>query len=178
MKNQELYNKLRIVAIVLMVIAIFIGAYKAYTEKNDNTDAKAFSKEYPEVKNDNMFIYKTLKEANNNIESGKGVFFFCTAANEMCHKYAQYLYEEAKDLNYSPVYYIDLKVTKTDELNKLNALVNYSKYPLIVVSDRKVIGTINKEVENWNKEEIESFKIEVMNYINKLNDSVCTDDCN
>lgn len=179
MNKDELYNKLRVVAIVLMVISICLGAYMTYKRSNsdDNRDAIKFSKEYSEIPTDNMFIYKNLNETLNSIENSKGVYFFCTRTKEFCDKYALYLYEEAKDLRYTPVYYIDMKDAKEEDINKLKSITSVSDYPLIVVSDMKIKGSINIVYDKWDATEVESFKIEIMNYINKINDSVCQDDC-
>ena len=179
MKREELYNKLRIVAIVLMTISILLGAFFAYknSSKKDNNDAIKFSKEYKGVKEDNMFRYLSLKDSVKKIEKEKGVFFFCTKEKLNCDKYALYLYEEAKDLGYTPIYYIDIKDALEEDLNNLKSLTNCSDFPLIVVTDSKKIDNINTIYDKWDDTEVEAFKIEIMNEINRLSDAACQEDC-
>ena len=178
MNNKELYNKLRIVALVLMAISVALGAYMTFkSSQKKNTDANKFSKEYPSVKEDNMFAYMSLKDANEALLKERGVFFFCTRTKDNCDKYALYLYEEAKDLNYSPIYYIDMKDTSEEDINKLKELTTNSDYPLIVIADKGVKEKVNIIYNKWDDTDVESFKIEVMNKINLVNDSMCQEEC-
>ena len=181
------YNKLRVVLIILMTISILLGAYMTLKDsKEEDTDNIKFSKEYPKVNNNNMFKYRTLKEANNLIENGSGYFFFCNKDNNNCENYALYLYEEADDVSLKTIYYIDIKedIEKgTNEYKKLKELlkdkIDIIEYPLsVIVNNKKIIGTnIVKDKSYWNDKTIEEFKIEIMGYMNQISSNMCDEEC-
>lgn len=181
MNNEKTYKILRIVLFALLTISIFLGAYK--TLKDNKKEENEFSKEYPNVKEDNMYSYTDIKDALYKIENGSGVFFFCSKDIDNCKEVAQYLYEEAKDLIYSPVYYTDVKDLSDEYSKKLRNITKLDKdyYPLIVaVNKKEIVGftTINADSKTyWTKENIESFKIEIMNYMNKIKANICDDTC-
>ncbi len=181
MNNEKLQKILRVIIIVLFTITIFLGAYKAL--KKDNNTNNAFSKEYPNVNTDNMYTYEDIQDAINKIENGTGMFFFCNKDIDNCKEVAQYLYEEAKDLAFTPIHYIDIKDLNEEYTNKLKEITKNEevKYPLVIaVNKKEFLGSITISEDSksyWTKENIEKFKIEVMNHMNKMKGNTCDDEC-
>lgn len=193
--------------IIIILISIFLigGVLVSFQILNSrNNDAKNFSKEYFNVSNDNVFIYKNVDDIIDIMKHGTGVVYLGYPECPWCQAYVKYLNEVAKEVGIDKIYYCNTKKVKENNMDKYYELVallsgnleyNDEGKEWIYVPNvsfhinGKVIGNDNetaKDTKNkkdpkdyWTKEETKELKTKLNKYMNEVKNSqnMCTD-CN
>ena len=198
-------KKVLIIALVLIVVlglGVFFGV-KAYKEAH-MTDAEKFAKEYTEVSEDNVFVYRDIDEIIQIMEEGTGVVFLGFPECDWCQAYVKYLDEVAKEMEIEEVYYYNIKEDReenTEEYQKIVELLeerlqnddegNKRVYVPNVSfhADGKLVGNncetsldtkgLDDPEEYWTKEEVEELKASLTKYMNRVIPALTTcTECN
>ena len=102
--------------VILLVVAAIIVAFLLGSAVIDfsrgniskNSDAFRFASEYSSVERENVFVYKTNKEAVEFLESGTGLIFFGFPNCPWCQAYAPMLNSFAKEKGLTSVAYFNI----------------------------------------------------------------------
>ena len=125
-------NLVIIALILIIVLLIFIIIKVNDKEENNLTDAHKFSQEYTEVEEDNLYVYRSYDEIINILENGTGVILLGFPECPWCQRYAKYLNEVAKELDFDKIYYYNIledRKNNTEEYQKIVSLISdYYKY--------------------------------------------------
>ena len=202
MKKKVLFIVLGLIVLIGIGLGIFFGV-KAYKEAN-MTDAQKFAREYTQVSEDNVFVYRNIDEIIQIMEEGTGVVFLGFPECDWCQAYVKYLDETAKEMGIEEVYYFNIKedreentkeykkivellserLQKDDEGNKKIFVPNVSFH-----AEGKLVGNnyetsldtkgIEDPEEYWTEEEVKDLKASLTKYMNRVlpNLTTCTD-CN
>ena len=202
MKKKVLFIVLGLIVLVGIGLGIFFGV-RAYKEAN-MTDAEKFAREYTEVSEDNVFVYRNIDEIIQIMEEGTGVIFLGFPECDWCQAYVKYLDETAKEMGIEEVYYfnikedreentkeyqkivklLDARLQKDDEGNKRVFVPNVSFH-----AEGKLVGNncetsldtkdLDDPEEYWTKEEVKDLKASLTKYMNRVLPylTTCTD-CN
>ena len=93
MNKKVLIIALVVVAVIGVALGIFFGV-KAYKEAH-MTDAQKFAREYKEVSENNVFVYKNIDEIIQIMEEGTGIVYLGFPECDWCQAYVKYLDEVA-----------------------------------------------------------------------------------
>lgn len=74
-------------------ICLVIGITSVVFVKSNVTDAQRFKKEYANVRDDNVFIYKSTEEIINILEHGTGIVYLGFPECPWCQAYVKFLDE-------------------------------------------------------------------------------------
>lgn len=97
-----------IVAGIAMIVAFVIIGNNTESEPKE-TDASKFAKEYTEVGENNVFVYKTGKEIVEILENGTGIVYLGFPECQWCQAYIKMVDEVATDLEVKTIYYFNIK---------------------------------------------------------------------
>jgi len=178
-----------IVALILVVDACILISRNA--EKNDKFK---FAKEY-EMTEDNIFVYRSAKEAIKILEDGTGVIFFGFSECAWCKAYVPMLNEVAKEVGLDKIYYVDIKKDREKNTKAYQEIVSHLNNNLLtdeegnkriyvpnltVVVDGIVVGNNNitsMEVgdpnEYWTKKRQNNFKATIKNLLKPYVTETC-----
>lgn len=202
MKKKVLFIALGLIVLIGIGLGIFFGV-KAYKEAN-MTDAEKFAREYTEVSEDNVFVYRNIDEIIQIMEEGTGVVYLGFPECPWCQAYVKYLDETAKEMGIEEVYYfnikedreentkeykkivelLDARLQKDDEGNKRVFVPNVSFH-----AEGKLVGNncetsldtkdLDDPEEYWTEEEVKDLKASLTKYMNRVLPylTTCTD-CN
>ena len=202
MKKKVLFIVLGFIVVLGMGLGIFFGV-KAYREAN-MTDAQKFAKEYTEVSDDNVFVYRDIDEIIQIMEEGTGIVFLGFPECDWCQAYVKYLNETAKEMEIEEIYYFNIKEDRdenTEEYQKIVELLeprlqkDDEGNPRVYVpnvsfhADGKLVGNncetsldtknLDDPEEYWTKEEVEDLKASLTKYMNRVIPALTTcTDCN
>ena len=87
---------------------VLIGAGLFFILDKKETDGEKFAKEYTEVGEDNVFVYRTKEEVIKLMKYGTGVVYLGFPECPWCQTYAKYLNEVAKEVGVDKIYYYDI----------------------------------------------------------------------
>ena len=185
--------------IIFLVVIIIKGNNK---EKNEVTDAIKFSQEYKEVGEDNLFVYRTYEEIVKILENGTGIVLLGFPECPWCQRYAKYLNEVAKDLDFDKIYYYNIledRKNNTEEYKKIVSLIEeHLQYDeegnkriyvpaIIALNNGEIVGFDDetagdtKGFENpddyWNEEAVKTFKEKLETILLKAHPNMCNS-CN
>lgn len=109
-------KKYIIIAIITLplVVALITGTYLLFGLDNKESDAQKFAKEYTEVGEDNVFVYRTKEEVIKLMKYGTGVVYLGFPECPWCQTYAKYLNEVAKEVGVDKIYYYDILEDRTN----------------------------------------------------------------
>lgn len=166
------------------------------------SDAQKFTRDYTQVNEDNLFVYKTAEEAVQILQRGSGVLFFGFPSCQRCQHYAPYLNEVAKQEGIGAIYYVDIKEDRaknTETYQKIVALLGEQLLfdnegnPRIYVPDVTIISNgkilfhdnessvVTEEDwtpdEYWTAEKVFALKSRLAEGM-KLLPRLCSDGCN
>ena len=202
MKKKVLFIVLGFIVVLGMGLGIFFGV-KAYREAN-MTDAQKFAKEYTEVSDDNVFVYRDIDEIIQIMDEGTGIVFLGFPECDWCQAYVKYLNETAKEMEIEEIYYFNIKEDRdenTEEYQKIVELLeprlqkDDEGNPRVYVpnvsfhADGKLVGNncetsldtknLDDPEEYWTKEEVEDLKASLTKYMNRVIPALTTcTDCN
>lgn len=202
MKKRILIIALGLIVAIGIGLGIFFGV-KAYKEAH-MTDAEKFAKEYKEVSEDNVFVYKDIDEIIEIMEEGTGVIYLGYPESEWCQAYVKYLDETAKEMEIEEVYYFNIKEEQENNTKKYKKIVELLDARLQEDEDGnkdlfvpnvsfhaegKLVGnncetSLDKNKledleEYWTKEEVKDLKASLTKYMNRVIPYLTTcEDCN
>ena len=191
----------KIISLICVVAILSAGALTYYllNNKKNETDAERFSKEYTQVSEKNVFVYKNASQIVKILENGTGVVFLGFADCQWCQAYAPKLHEVVDDLGIEKVFYCDIKKDRednTEDYQKIVSLIgdgllyddegNHRVYvpDVTVVKDGKIIGHDNESStattekdgtpsEYWTKEKSDALKNRLQVMLEPLIDEAC-----
>ena len=198
-------KKVLIIALVLVVVlglGIFFGV-KVYKEAH-MTDAEKFAREYTEVSEDNVFVYRNIDEIIQIMEEGTGIVYLGFPECPWCQAYVKYLDEVAKEMEIEEVYYYNIKEDREENTKEYQKIVELLEErlqkddegnPRVYVpnvsfhADGKLVGNncetsldtkgLEDPEEYWTKEEVKDLKASLTKYINRVIPALTTcTDCN
>ena len=196
-------QNLLIIGLVLIIILLVVIIIKANNkEENEVTDAIKFAQEYTEVGEDNLFVYRTYEEIVKILENGTGIVLLGFPECPWCQRYAKYLNEVAKDLDFDKIYYYNIledRKNNTEEYKKIVSLIEeHLQYdeegnkriyvPTIIALDNGEIVDFDDETawdtkgfetpdEYWDEETVKTFKEKLETILLKAHPNMCNS-CN
>jgi len=195
-------NLVIIALVIIIVLLIFIIIKVNDKEENTLTDAQKFSREYTEVEEDNLYVYRSYDEIINILENGTGVILLGFPECPWCQRYAKYLNEVAKELDFDKIYYYNIledRKNNTEEYQKIVSLISdYLQYdeegnkriyvPSIIAIDKgKIVGFDDETAwdtkgfetpdEYWDEEAVTSLKDKLETMLLKAHPDMCNS-CN
>lgn len=110
--------------IILVCIGMFLGIYLLNGKKE--SDAKRFTKEYNQVTENNVFVYRNAKEIIKILEKGTGIVYLGFPECPWCQAYVKILNEVAKEEEVKKIYYFNIledRKNNTEDYQKIVALL-------------------------------------------------------
>lgn len=119
-------KKLLIVISVIIIIGGGILLYFVINNKNseNNSDNIKFAKEYTEVGEDNVFVYKDIDEIINILKYGTGVVYLGFPECPWCQAYVKYLNDTAKEANIEKIYYFNILEERKNNTEKYQEILS------------------------------------------------------
>lgn len=186
--------------IVLLVILLFKISDKG--ESNNQDDAIKFAQEYTEVGEDNLYVYRTYDEIIKILENGTGVILLGFPECPWCRKYAVYLNEVAKELDFEKIYYYNIledRKNNTEEYKKIVSIISeYLQFDdegnkriyvpsVVAVNKGEIVGFDDETAwdtkgfetpeEYWNEEAVNNLKTKLETILVKAHPNMCNS-CN
>ena len=123
---REMKKKLLIVISIIIIIGGGILLYFVINNKNseNNSDNVKFAKEYTEVGEDNVFVYKDIDEIINILKYGTGVVYLGFPECPWCQAYVKYLNDAAKEANIEKIYYFNILEERKNNTEKYQKIVS------------------------------------------------------
>lgn len=204
MKNKKIW------LISLLLVVVFIagcfGVYKLVNNKDKVdekiSDAIKFKEEYSKVDDDNLFVYRSIKEIIKILENGTGIVYLGFPECPWCQAYVPYLNEVAKENDIKRIYYYNIlndRKEETEEYKKiLELLQDYVEYDnegnkriyaptVIFVSNGKIVGMDSETAkdtkgyknpeEYWTDKRVKTLKERLDKYSKLAKEVICSD-CN
>lgn len=119
-------KKLLIVISIIIIIGGGILLYFVINNKNseNNSDNVKFAKEYTEVGEDNVFVYKDIDEIINILKYGTGVVYLGFPECPWCQAYVKYLNDTAKEANIEKIYYFNIFKERENNTEKYQEILS------------------------------------------------------
>lgn len=119
-------KKLIIIVSAIIIIGGGILLYFVLNNKNNenNNDNIKFAKEYTEVGEDNVFVYKDIDEIINILKYGTGVVYLGFPECPWCQAYVKYLNDAAKEANIEKIYYFNILEERKNNTEKYQEIVS------------------------------------------------------
>ena len=198
--NKKIYILITGLLLVVVGAVLFIILNK----DNKETDAQKFMKEYTEVGEDNVFVYRTSEEVIKLIKHGTGVVYLGFPECPWCQTYVKYLNEVAKEVGIDKIYYYNILEDRTKDTDTYKEIVSLLKNnleyddegnPRIYVPNvsfhinGKIIGNdfetakdtkgFETPQEYWTDDEVEDLKNRLTDYMEAVytSSNMCTS-CN
>lgn len=121
--NKKNYITIAIITLPL-VVALTTGMYLLFGLENRGSDSQKFAKEYTEVGEDNVFVYRTKEEIIKLMKYGTGVVYLGFPECPWCQTYAKYLNEVAKEVGVDKIYYYDILEDRTNNTEFYKEIVS------------------------------------------------------
>lgn len=196
-------SKKYITAIILFLLATFSACYFLFFNKTKQTDAVKFSKEYTQISEDNVFVYRTIDEIISILENGTGIVYLGFPECPWCQKYVTILNEVAKENGIEKIYYYDILEDRKNNTEKYQKIVeilgnnllydeegNHRIYvpDITFVLNGEIVGHDNETSvvteeegtpeEYWTTEKISSLKAKLSAYMQTVGTQTCVNGCN
>lgn len=111
-----------------IVVLLLIGVVSIFLiTNNKETDAQKFAKEYTEVGEDNVFVYRNSEEVIKLLKHGTGVVYIGFPECPWCQRYAKYLNEVAKEVGVDKIYYYNILEDRTKNTEVYKEIVSILK---------------------------------------------------
>jgi len=195
-------NLLIIGLIIIIILLIFTIVKAKEKEEVVELDNIKFAKEYTQVGEDNLYVYRTNEEIIKILENGSGVVLIGFPECPWCQRYAVYLNEVAKDLDYEKIYYYNVledRKNNTEEYKKIVSLLEeHLQYDeegnkkiyvpaVIALNNGEIVGFddetawdtkgFEKPDDYWNEEEVTTLKTKLNDMLTKSHPNMCSS-CN
>ena len=173
--------------VVVFVLACDLGS------DNRLTDAERFSREYPLIGEDNVFVYRSAAQIVNILANGTGVVFMGFKECPWCQQYAVFLHDAAQEIGLERIFYCDIRDDRnrnTENYRKIvDILSEHLQYDdegnprvyvpdVTIMSSGKIIGRdyetskdtlgFTSPVEYWNGERALALKNKLANDMHKI----------
>jgi len=157
------------------------------------TDSERFALEFPQVGNDNVFVYRTASETADILANGRGTVFMGFKDCPWCQPYVVFLNEIAKEMGIDKIYYCDIREDRQNNTESyqriLEILTNRLGYndegrPRVFVPDLTIASrgriitrdfmTVDDRIgyntpqEYWNDERVHTLKEKLRTGMNIL----------
>lgn len=192
-----------IIIIIVLVALIFINSNndKPLEEESGN-DAIKFAEEYTEVGEDNLYVYRTYDEIIKILDNGTGVILFGFPECPWCQRYAVYLNDVAKELDYEKIYYYNIledRKNNTEEYQNIVSIIGeYLQFDeegnkrvyvpaVVAVNKGEIVGFddetsldtkgFDKPDDYWTEEEITDLKTKLNTMLMASHPNMCNS-CN
>lgn len=186
-------------SLALVMFGVFLNE-----DNNEESDAVIFAREYTEVSEDNVFVYRDIDEIINIMENGTGIVYLGFPECPWCQTYVKYLNEIAKEEGIEKIYYYNILEDRKNNTEEYKKIVKYLEKELQLdeegnarifvpnVSfhvDGKLVGNdcetsldtkgFKDPNEYWNEKEVKDLKEKLSEYMEKVLSKLntCTD-CN
>lgn len=192
-----------ILGLVLVIVGLVIVVVKAYNNKEEVvSDATKFASEYTEVGEDNLYVYRTYDEIVKILENGTGVVLLGFPECPWCQRYAVYLNEVAKELDYDKIYYYNIledRKNNTEEYQKIVSIISeHLQYDeegnkriyvpsVIALNQGEIVGFDDETAwdtkgfetpdEYWNEEAVNNLKTKLETMLTNAHPNMCSS-CN
>lgn len=206
LKNEENVNGeskfltrvLLVLGFVIMILLIYVIIYLNGRPEDDSVK---FSKEYTELNEKNVFVYRNSEEIIKILKNGTGVVMLGFPECPWCQRYVVYLNEVAMDLGVEKIYYYNIyedRKNNTDTYQEIVSLIgDYLQYdnegnkrvyvPAIIgVNKGNIVGfddetsVITEDItpdDYWTDEEVNDLKGKLETIFVNASDNMCTS-CN
>jgi len=204
MKNKKI---LAIILAVVLILGVGIGGYFGLKDKEPKKEEKIqdnvkFAKEYTQISEDNLFVYRTIDEIIKILKNGTGIVYLGFPECPWCQAYVPYLNEIAKENKITKIYYKNIlqeRKDNTEEYQEIMELLGeYVEYDdegnkriyaptIIFVKDGKIIGMDSETAkdtkgakdpkEYWTEKRVNALKKRLNDYASQVLDRICSD-CN
>ena len=189
-------NKKIYIIIGAVLVLIIAGALFITLRKNEETDAQKFAKEYTEIGEENVFVYRNAEEVINMLKHGTGVVYLGFPECPWCQTYVKYLNDVAKEVGVEKI--PEDRTKNTDEykeiVSALKDVLQYDDEGNSRVYVPNVSFHVNGEIigndyetskdtkgfstpeEYWTEEEITELKETLTKYMEKVytSSNMCT----
>lgn len=194
-----------LIALFIIIVGVGVGIWLLLPkEKALQEDRLRFAKEYQEVGEENVFVYRDAKEIVKILKNGTGVVYLGFPTCPWCQTYVTYLNEAAKEVGLEKIYYYNILEDREKSSKTYQEIVSLLKEHLqydeegnerIYVPnvsfhiDGKIIGNdfetskdtagITEPKDYWTKEKVKDLKERLKGYMEEVNAfmNMCTD-CN
>lgn len=93
-------------------------------ENSQESDAQIFAKEYTNVTEENVFVYKSVDDIIDIMSHGTGVVYLGYPECPWCQEYVKYLNEVAKEVGIEKISYCNTKKLKEENMEKYETLIS------------------------------------------------------
>ena len=121
MKNKYYFIITITILLLGAILLLFLGR-----DRKIETDAIKFAKEYTEVGEDNVFVYRSIEDVIKLLEHGTGVVYLGFPECPWCQTYAKYLNEVALEVGVNKIYYYDIledRKNNTEDYQKIVSIL-------------------------------------------------------
>lgn len=117
-----------IVGVIILVVICLLGVGGWFLFKEDEepiklTDAEKFVQEYPEIEENNVFVYRSIEEIIKIMENGTGIVYLGFPECPWCQAYVKYLNEVAKNEGVKEIYYFNILNDRTNNTKEYQKIV-------------------------------------------------------
>ena len=110
--------------IIGIVLVLLVGAVFFFVFNREETDGERFAKEYTEVSEDNVFVYRNMEEIIKLLEHGTGVVYLGFPECPWCQTYVKYLNEVAEEVGIDRIYYYNILEDRTNNTEDYQKIVS------------------------------------------------------
>ena len=139
--------------IISIIVLILVGGILFFILNKDKeeSDNIKFSKEYTEVGEDNVFVYRTAEEVIKLIKHGTGVLYLGFPECPWCQTYSKYLNEVAKEVGVDKIYYYNILEDRTNNTEVYQEIVSLLEEKLEYLKKHKpkMTGIIIKKTSHF-----------------------------
>ena len=123
------FRIVKVLSIIILFALALVGIYYFYTTKQPikEKDSIKFAKEYTQVTENNVFVYKTDKEIVDILKTQSGIVYLGFPECPWCQKYVSLLNEVALDKGISEIYYFNIKDARANKTVAYNEMVEILK---------------------------------------------------
>lgn len=123
------FRIVKVLSIIILFVLALVGIYYFYTAHNSSheKDNIKFAKEYTQVTEDNVFVYKNINEIITILKSGNGIVYLGFPECPWCQKYVSILNEVAKEKGITEIYYYNIKEARANKTVAYNEIVELLK---------------------------------------------------
>lgn len=189
--------KKKILLTITLVLTLLLTSCK-----ENISDSKKFIKEYPDVAEYNVFVYRDADEIIKILEHGTGVVYLGFPECPWCQAYVPMLNEVADIEGLDKIYYYNILNARKDNTEDYQKMVKILSEHLgydnegnkrifvpavIAVSDGEIIGFddetsydtlgFDKPKDYWTEDRVSNLKTKLTEMINQVIDNKCSD-CN
>ncbi len=126
-------EKKNILLMICCFVLLVLGSLTIYNKASEKsrdiskeslTDSEKFKKEYPEVSDDNIFVYRSAKEIIKIMENGTGIVYLGFPECPWCQSYVKYLDEVATEVGIEKIYYFNIYEDRKNNTDDYKKIVN------------------------------------------------------